>query len=306
MDDGSIAALAGAQHGLFSRGQALEAGVTPQLIGRRLRAGRWLSLAPGVYGHPGWPDSWRRRLWMAHLDVGPGSVISHESAAALHHLSLFRPGPVVLTVVHGDHERPAPWTVRQSTDLRPDHVTRVEGLPVTTPARTLFDIAAFTSEARLARAVDEAHVSGVCRVEELAALYEALRRRGKRGMKVLGHVVASRGDGYVPPESVLERRLLKVLRDGGLPEPVPQLPLPWRSAREGRVDVAYPQARILVEADSRRWHSRMDQMADDRRRDREALNHGWRTYRFVWEEITRQPHMVCETLREALRLFPST
>lgn len=305
MDD-AIAALARAQCGLWSRRQALEAGATPQLVSRRLRAGRWVWLAPGVYGLPGWPDSWHRRLWLAHLAVGPASVISHESAAALHGFALFRPGPVVLTVVHGDHERRAPWTVRQSTDLHADHVALVDGLPVTTPVRTLFDLAAVTSKARLARAVDEAHVSGICGVEELRVLYEALRRRGKRGIKALGLVIASRGDGYVPPESVLERRLLKVLREGGLPEPVRQFPLPWRCTGEGRADLAYPAARVLVEADGRRWHTRMDQMADDRRRDREALNHGWRTYRFVWEEITKQPDLVSATVRDALRVFRST
>ncbi|PLS75190.1 MAG: hypothetical protein CYG61_08490 [Actinobacteria bacterium] len=57
-----------------------------------------------------------------------------------------------------------------------------------------------------------------------------------------------------------------------------------------------------MEGDGRRWHARMDQMATDRRRDRDALNHGWRPYRFVWEEITREPQMVRGTLLDALAL----
>ncbi len=301
MVDERVNELAGRQYGLLSRAQALALGASDDLIKQRLGAGRWIRMSPGVYGLPGWPDSWRRTLWLAHLDVGAASVVSHEAAAAVHGLTLFPPGPVVLTVVHGDHERPG-WTVRQSTDLRRDDTVRVAGLPVTTPARTLFDLAAVASAPRLERALDDAHVSGVCRVEEVRSIYEALRRPGKRGMRVLGRILGARGDGYVPPASVLERRLLKVLRDGGLPEPTRQFPLPWRTEGEGRVDVAYPAERVLIEADGRRWHTRMDHMANDRRRDREALNRGWRPYRFVWEEITRRPDLVRATVEDALRL----
>lgn len=112
--------------------------------------------------------------------------------------------------------------------------------------------------------------------------------------------MASRGPGYVPPESVLERRLSRVLEDSRIPAPVRQFVLPWRERVNERVDLAFPRHRIIVEADGRRWHARMDQMASDRRRDREALNHGWRPFRFVWEEITRCPDLVRDTLVEAL------
>ena len=304
MLDEEVAELASRQYGLLRRAQAFDKGATNAMTYRRLAAGRWLQLAPGVYGVPGWPWSWHRSLWLAHLDVGPASVVSHEAAAAVHRFASFRPGPVVLTVPHGDHERPCPWTVHQATDLRSNDVVMVDGLPVTTKARTLFDLAKVTRRGRLELAVDDAHVSGACRVEEVMAVYAALRRRGKPGMKMLGAVLRARGPGYVPPGSVLERRLLKVLDGGGLPAPVRQYPLPWRPGAEARVDFAYPQVRVLVEADGRRWHSRMDQMATDRRRDREALNHGWRPYRFVWEEIIGDPDNVAATVRDAL--FSST
>ena len=119
-------------------------------------------------------------------------------------------------------------------------------------------------------------------------------------MKLLGQVLADRGPGYVPPESVLERRLLKVLADGGLPAPRRQHPLPWRLEATGRVDLAYPAARIIIEGDGRRWHTRMRDFDVDRARDNEALNHGWRPYRFTWVQITKSPGDVCHTLRRAL------
>ena len=300
MVDLVLAETASAQHGLFSRRQVLGAGGDDDLIGRRLGSGRWQHVTPGVYSLPGWPSSWRRSLWTAHLDLGATSVISHEAAAALYGLAFFSPGHVVLTIPHGFHQRPAPWEVHQSTDLRAEDVCLVGGLPVTTAARTLFDLAAVTTRQRYERVLEDAHVRRLCRLEAVQALYVELRRRGKPGMKVLGQVLQTRGPGYVPPESELERKLLTVLRRGGLPAPRRQYPLPWRVGSEARVDLAYPDHKVLIEADGRRWHSRMDQMAADRRRDRDALSNGWRLYRFVWEEITRRPGLVCDTVRAAL------
>lgn len=301
MSDEQLHDVARRQHGLFSRAQALDLDVCYRLITRRVAAGRLIAVAPGVYSLPGWPDSWRRRLWLAHLDVGLHSVISHEAAAALHGLTTYAPGPVTVTVPHGDHERPPAYEVRQSTDLRPHHVTTVDGLPVTTPARTLVDLAARRRPERLARALDDAHLSRTCRLDDVLAVYDELKRPGKHGMRLMGRLLAARGPGYVPPESVLERRLLRVLRDGGLPEPVRQAPLPWRPDVPNRVDLLYPRERVIVEADGRRWHARVDQMALDRQRDRNAQNHGYGVYRFVWEEITKQPDVVCSALRTALR-----
>ncbi len=306
MADHEIIELASRQYGLFSRLQALQRGAGDDRIKQRLHAGRWMAMAPGVYSLPGWPDSWRRRLMLAHLDVGPDSVVSHDAAAALHELTTFPLGPLVLTVRHGDHERRSPGlVVRQSTDLRPCDRTVVDGLPVTTIARTLFDLAGVTrSRARLEQALDDAHAGRRCRVEEVKDLYDELRRPRKQGMRLLGEVLAERGPGYVPPESLLERRLLKVLASAALPPPRRQHPLPWRPDAEGRVDLAYPAARALIEADGRRWHTRMKDFDVDRSRDNEALNHGWRPYRFTWAQITKAPADVVRTVRQALACVP--
>jgi len=299
--DGGVAGLASRQFGLFSRAQVLTAGGTASLIDRRLRSTRWSKVAEGVYGLPGWPGSWRRRLMAACLEAGPAAVASHQSAAALHRLPTFPESPIVVMLAHGDHQRLGRH-LRQSTDLRPAHRAVVDGIPVTSIARTLVDLAACREVTfpRLAMVVEDAHVNRRCALPALHLLYDELRRPGKRGMRKLGAVLASRGPGYVPPESVLERRLLKVLREGGLPAPRRQYPLPWRASAEGRVDLAYPDHRVLLEADGRRWHARMDQMEADRRRDNEALNHGWRPYRFMWADITKHPERVAATVRDAL------
>ena len=300
MPDEAVARLASRQYGLFARAQAIELGVTARVLHRRLVARRWLPVSPGVYSVPGWPGSWRRSLMLACLDAGPGTAVSHEAAAALHRLATFAPGPIVITVLHGDHKRRGQPEVHQSTDLRPRDRVTVDGLPVTTVARTLFDLAATTHRWRYELALDDAHVRGSCRIDEVRALYDELRGPGKRGMKMLGQVLAERGAGYVPPASMLERRLLGVLARGGLPPPRRQYPLPWRAEAEGRVDFAFPAARVLIEADGRRWHTRMKDFEVDRARDNEALNNDWRPYRFTWSQITKRPSDVCETVRRAL------
>ncbi|MBA2752138.1 MAG: DUF559 domain-containing protein [Actinobacteria bacterium] len=300
MTERQVLGLASRQYGSFSRVQALDLGVDDDVARRRLSAGRWVRHAPGVYGLPGWPVSWRRSLWAAYLDAGPGAVVSHESAAALHELTSFRPGPLTLTVAHGAHQRPGEATVHQSRDLATVHCVRIDGFPVTTVERTLIDLAATTRRARLALALDDACLTRRCRLQDVRALFEELRRPGKPGMRRLGLLLAARGPGYVPPDSVLERRLLRVLSRGGIRPPVLQASLPWRASCPNRVDGLYRSERVIVECDGRRWHSRMETMAEDRRRDREAQLHGYRVYRFVWEEVTKEATMVCATLRRAL------
>src|SRR5438067_11313840 len=128
MLDQRIHELASRQYGCFNRTQLLELGGDDRLISRRVASGAWLLAAPGVYSLPGHFDSWYRQLWIAHLDVGLHSVVSHDAAARLHRLELFlRSRLVVLSVPHGDSQRRGPFELHQSTDLQPHHVTRIMG-----------------------------------------------------------------------------------------------------------------------------------------------------------------------------------
>jgi very-short-patch-repair endonuclease len=299
--DAAVSELASRQQGLVSSAQLYRLGLTKRMVHTRLASGGWTLEGDGVYALPSWPESWWREVWRAYLATGPDRhvAVSHETAAAIHGMTNFPRGRIVLTTRHGDHHWHGLADMRQSTDLKPEHVHLRDGLPVTTPVRTLFDLAVVAGRERLAVAVEDAHITRQCRLEELIALYEELRRPGKHGMKKLGRILAERGPGYVPPESVLERMLLKILRNAGLPKPRLQAHLPWRSALPSRCDAIYDDQRIILEADGRRWHTRVDQMSNDRRRDREALNHGYRPYRFVYEELRHDPQLVIETIVEA-------
>lgn len=297
-----LAELASRQYGLFSRAQAVALGVSSKVIEARLRSARWERVAPGVYAFAGGTPSWRRDLMAACLQAGPSGVVSHESAAALHGLATFAPGPVVVMLTHGDHQHLRRGRVRQSTDLAPHHCSVVDGIPVTTPARTLVDLAGAVRPGRLRIGVEDALAARKCTLEELSRCHEELRRPGKRGMVAVSLVLRSLGPGPVRSATFLERLLRKVLVDAGLPEPVREYDAPWARDTPGRVDLAYPFARIIIEADSRRWHTRERDFEADRRRDRGAQLAGWAVYRFTWRDLTDDPDDAVDTIRRALAL----
>jgi hypothetical protein len=295
-----LAELASRQYGLFSRAQALDAGLSSKVIEARLRSARWERMAPGVYAFAGGTPSWRRTLMASCLQAGPGAVASHEAAAALHGLATFTPGPVVVMLAHGDHQHLRGGRLRQSTDLALHHRTLVDGIPVTTTARTVVDLAGDLRPGRLRIVVEDALAARRCTLEQLGHCYQEVRRPGKRGMTSLALVLRSLGPGPVRSASFLERLLRKVLVDAGLPEPVREYEAPWARDTPGRVDLAYPFSRVILEADSRRWHTRERDFEVDRRRDRQAQLAGWAVYRFTWRDLVDDPEDVVITIRRAL------
>jgi len=102
------------------------------------------------------------------------------------------------------------------------------------------------------------------------------------------------------PDSVLERLLRDALRSVGLPDPVPQHPHPGREIGTGWVDYAYPDAKLILEADGRRWHQRIADLERDNARDKAASRAGWLTMRFMHEELTTDPVEQGRSVIEAL------
>lgn len=296
--DVAVAALAAEQYGAFLRHQVIAAGGDDALIRRRLASGRWRRLASGVYSLDGVPESYLRRLWVAHLTAGLHSVVSVEAASALLGFSGFPRRPLVLTVDHPSHLRIPGVTVHQITDVGPHHVWRLGRLPVTTAPRTIVDLAAGRGKAALEVVLDDAIALRKVKEADVARCLFELLRPGKRGLVKLADLLDERGGAHIPPMSELERRFFAALRDGGLPDPVRQFPLPSRGAITGIVDAAYPDARLILEADGRSWHDRQRAFRTDRRRDNEAARVGWQTLRFPWEEVVHDPEDTAATVRD--------
>jgi very-short-patch-repair endonuclease len=209
-------------------------------------------------------------------------------------------GRLAFVTAHGDHHKIAGVSVHQLKDLLPHHITQVDGLPITTPARTVVDLAAVVSFERLKRIVENGVLDRIVTDDEVGLVLRDVARRGKWGMKKLARVLAVRAPGEPVPDSVLERMLLDVVRSEGLPDPVPQFPHPGREIGTGWVDFAYPEAKLILEADGRRWHQRIAQMAFDVARDKAAARMGWLTMRFLHEELTADPADAGRSVRETL------
>lgn len=272
--------------------------MSARTLRRRVADGVLVDLGPGVLALPGAVDTHVLDLHAACRKLN--ATVSHQSAAYIHHLD--RPSfvkPTVSVPIRRSKEMLG-ITVHQLTDLSETHVTTVEGLRVTTSERTIIDLAAVLNQGHLARILDHGLASAKVDLDSLTTLFSELARRGKPGTVKLRQLIEARGEGYVAPEGELERRLLRVLDRAGLPAPVRQFKAPWLRQINGRVDLAYPDHRLLIEGDSRRWHQLVQGFETDRLRDNAAQLAGWRVLRFTWKEIEEHPERVARTVRRAL------
>jgi hypothetical protein len=191
--------------------------------------------------------------------------------------------------------------VHQSTDLAPAHVIEVDHVRVTTVPRTVIDLAAILNRPRLRSVVEHCVVGRLCDLDQITSMLGTLARRGKPGIRRLRSVIDELGTGVETAASMLERRAVTLLEANGL-RPVPQFNLPWRDFRDGRVDLAFPHAKLIIELDGRRWHTRVNDFELDRRRDNLAQLAGWKVLRFTWRDLSDDPAKVVAMVRQALMM----
>jgi hypothetical protein len=197
----------------------------------------------------------------------------------------------------GDHDCRL-GRISETSWLPAHHVTVHDAIPVATLARLCFELAGTEKRQRLGRTIDNALLLGMT-VEALAEVVGCLAKRGRPGSTAMREEVALRGEGYVPPASELEALGFEVLRRGGLPEPVRQFDV-GGEAWIGRVDAAYPEAKLILEFDGRRhWQVLLEAQAD-RRRDAELVAAGWRILRITWEMLVHDPEGVVRLVAGAL------
>lgn len=293
-----VIAFASRNGGIFTREEALALGMTETTLRRRVSEGVFVRLRPGVLALPGAPDPHILDLQTACRKLG--AVVSHQSAAYVHNLDRPRHVKPTVSVERNRTKDLAGVTVHQLNDLDPTHVDEVDGLRVTVPERTVIDLAAVVTERRLTRIIDNGLAARLLDLDRLQDLFAELGRRGKPGTAALRVLLEARAGDYVAPDSELERQLILILDRGGLPTPVRQFRAPWLRPVNGRVDFAYPASRLLIEGDSRRWHTLSEAFETDRLRDNAAQLAGWRVLRFTWQEIVEHPERVVSTIRRGL------
>lgn len=288
--------MADKQQGTVSRNQALAAGMTDRTIQRRSADGVWTRLSNGIFLLFGKPSVTTRLI---AATVALPAVISHESAAFIHQLTVGQKEVATVTITHRFSNRFPGVTVHESTDLAEHHMEIRQGLPVTTVARTIFDLAVGVSPRSLRRAVDDALVRRCVEICDLRRVFGDVGRRERPGTTAMRSLLESMTDDYVAPESELERWLVELLDRSDLPSPTLQMALTWRTAVAGRVDVAYPDERILIECDGRRWHTLAESFERDRRRVNLAQIEGWTVLRFTWDDVVEHPARTLSMVRAA-------
>ena len=293
----AVAELASRQHGRVSRAQLLGLGVPGRTIGDHVAAGRLHIEHRGVYavGHAG---RTRRGAEMAAvLAGGPGSVLSHQSAGALHGLLRWDGRPHVTAArSRGALQR---VVVHRSRRLDPADTTVVDGLPTTTWARTVVDLADTLAAARIVRLLEEAVMANLYDEHGLAAARE--RACGRRGERWLRAAIAL-GHHHRPQRtrSPLEERFLDLVRSAAPPLPAPDFNCRVDAGDETfEVDVLFGEARLIVELDSRRHHGHQRARERDLRRDELLGAAGFTVIRLTWRDVTRQRQATLRRLRAA-------
>jgi very-short-patch-repair endonuclease len=283
-----IAKLASRQHGLVHREQLLRMELSPSAVDRRVRSGALLGEYPGVYfvGHRS--TSIEAANMAAVMACGRASVLYERAVGHLHGLP--RQTPPEPRVIAPTERRIPGIQTRRTRSLDPRDTTRVQGIPVTTVARTLVDLAAVLSEDELAAACHEAGVRHHTTPREVEKAL--VRHPTAQGAGTLRRVLS--GEVRVTL-SVLEKRFLLQLRDAGLP-----LPLTNKPAGGRRVDCRWPEHRLTVELDSYRFHGTRLAWERDRRRERDAYARGDAFRRFTYGDVFSHPRQMLAELRSLL------
>lgn len=285
--------------GIVTVQEAIALGMSRSTVYRRVADGILVALRPGILALPGTNDPFLLALSAACTKLN--AVVSHQAAAHLHGLDKPRYVKPTVSVPVRRSKEIAGVTVHQLTDLDPSHIVDHDGLPITSTERTVIDLAAVLHELHLSRIVDNGLASGLVDLSVLQDLFLSLGRRGKPGTAALRSLLEVRDATYIVPESELERRLIALLEKAGLPPPVRQFHAPWLRSVNGRVDLAYPDHKLIIEGDSRRWHLLMAAFETDRLRDNAVQLAGWRILRFTWAEIVDAPERVVSTVVRALQ-----
>ncbi len=288
-------------HGVFTFADAVDVGLTRHQVQGRVDEGRWVEIHRGVYRIRGAAPTWRGDLIAACWAGGSRSVASRRSAAALHGLPGGRRDLVEITCPRWRRARHQRLVVHESTALSTIDVTVVEGIPTTTVARTLFDLGACHRVGMVELAMDRALSRGSVTLAELQATMRRLGRRGRPGGSTLRQLLDARDPGRRPTESVMETKLLQGLRACGLPEPVPQHEVWQGSAFIGRVDLAYPEARIAIEYDSDEFHTGRGATRRDRARRHDLIAAGWLPVDVGPQDLRRDAAAAGAAIAAALR-----
>ncbi len=286
--------LAGRQHGVVARRQLLALGFNAREIEHRVARGRLHLVMRGVYA-VGWPRLTSERRWMAAvLACGDDAMLSHHSAAAFWKIGTEKRGVVDVSVTRRCELKRPGLRVRGRPALAANDITSREGIPVTSPAQTLVDIAAELDALRVERAVNEADKRDLIDPETLRSALD--RHTGEPGAPLLRRILDKRT--FRLSDSDLEILFRQIAPAAELPPPLSK-----QSVNGFEVDFLWPDLGLVVETDGLRYHRTPSTQARDAKRDRAHTLAGMTPLRFTHYEIKHEPTRVRAELTRAAKMI---
>jgi hypothetical protein len=293
--EGELARIADAQHGVVARWQLLMLGFSADQVKRRVRSARLHRVQSGVYA-VGRRGLTKEGQWMAAvLAGGQGAVLSDRDAAAAHALLRAEYGPIHVTT-------PRKLVSRDGLRFHHRHLlaaelTAVEGIPTTTVARTIVDLAATEPRRVVERAIHEAEVQRTLDLRALEAIVD--RWPHSRGIRAIRAILADRSLGSASTKEELEDAFVAFLDEEGFPHPQTNA---WIQIGERwfQVDCLWRAQRLIVELDGWQVHGTRRRFETDRERDRALLKADWRPIRVTWRHLHGGRRALAGDLRELL------
>ncbi|MEA2156826.1 MAG: hypothetical protein QOE11_2966 [Solirubrobacteraceae bacterium] len=296
--DREIAALAARQHGAVALRQLTDLGLADSTVRTRVARGRLHRVHHGVYavGHP--LLTYAGRCMAAVLACGPGAALSHRSAAC--HLGLRDDNRRTIDVT--SPKRTGRMldgiTAHRGGTLTSGDIAAVDGIPTTTLARTLLDLAEVVPRRQVERAIDRAEI---LRVLDAKAIGDVLERaNGRRGATILQGVLEEIQLGSTITRNDLEEAFLQICRDAGRPPDAANAWIPYPGGGGAEADFLWRAQRLIVEVDGRDVHTTRRAFEHDRRRDQRLMTLGWRVVRFTWRQVLHERRTVAATIQTLL------
>ena len=296
--DVRIARIAARQHGVITFAQALACGFTPRMVAYRVETGRWRRLHRRVYVLIGTDGGFMTQTLAAVLAAGPETVSSFVSAGVLFQVEGLRPGAVEITVPRGRSARLGSVVVHR-VDLPHLDKTKVMGIPVTTPSRTIIDLASVLDDDPLEDALHGFVRRRMVEPRTLEARVERMRGKGRTGAKRLFKLLQGltienvSGSGW-------ENKVRRVLVRSGVEEPTRQFTITDEHGNfVARPDLSYPACRVYIEYDGGH-HMEPKHRARDLDRQNQLSGLGWRPLTFIDADFKKSPAAIVTKVRRAI------
>jgi very-short-patch-repair endonuclease len=288
-------------HGVVSQPDLDRLAIPRRHIRRLVRARILERVGPRAWRLTATPRTFEHRVAVA-CAVHPRAVAAFTTAGHLWGLRNMG-SPTIHIIIPGDaHPEPRYGTRHHCYHVdEEDIIERGDGIRVTAPSRTVFDLAAVVTDRQLESVIEQLLDRRMTTIASLVATGVRLRQRGRTGSARFGRVLESRPATREPVGSHLELRFEHAILDRGLPRPLRQQPITLADGRQIRVDFYWPVQRLVVEVDHHTWHVGRTAANTDKRRDRLLAVHGLRSLRVTDDDINHRLESVIDDIAHVLR-----